>query len=270
MDKLKGNFDLLDDSARKGSMEKEFKAKMKTTQFAIEGVKQAASETGISLTQAFLPSIQIISGVFQSGAHHILAFQQQFPQLSNGIVMVSVGLIGFRLAWLATSFVMGQYRAQATAIRLLLASQNAQLVINKTTMLLSAGATGTMAAGQWMLNAAMSANPIGLVIAGLAALVAIGYLVYPNFGLGSFYARLCGKVPAQILLFATGPVGWLINAGIGLIANWDTVKAWFVTLWEDPSTAIDQFCNYIKSQFDGALNWLGEKWDWVKRILASR
>ncbi|MGL5270183.1 MAG: phage tail tape measure protein [Selenomonadaceae bacterium] len=270
MDKLKGNFDLLDDSARKGSMEKEFQAKMKTTQFAIEGVKQAASETGISLTQAFLPSIQVISGVFQSGAHHILAFQQQFPQLSNGIVMVGVGLIGFRLAWLATSFAMGQYRAQATSIRLLLAGQNAQMVINKTTMLLSAGATRTMAAGQWALNAAMSANPIGLVIAGVAALVAIGYVVYQNFDTVRALCTTMWESPtAQILLFAMGPVGWLINAGIGLIANWDTVKAWFVTLWEDPSTAIDQFCNYIKSQFDGALNWLGEKWDWVKGIFSQ-
>lgn len=42
-----------------------------------------------------------------------------------------------------------------------------------------------------------------------------------------------------------------------------------MTLWEDPSTAIDQFCNYIKSQFDGALNWLGEKWDWVKGIFSQ-
>lgn len=38
-----------------------------------------------------------------------------------------------------------------------------------------------MAAAQWALNAAMSANPIGLVIAGIAALIAIGVLLYKNW-----------------------------------------------------------------------------------------
>ena len=40
-------------------------------------------------------------------------------------------------------------------------------------------ATGTVA--QWAMNAAMSANPIGLVIAGIAGLIAIGVLLYRNW-----------------------------------------------------------------------------------------
>lgn len=105
------------------------------------------------------------------------------------------------------------------AIIALEARHNAALAIGRAQALLSAGATKTMTAGQWMLNTAMSANPIGLVIAGLAALVGVGYLVYQNFDTVRALCTTMWESPtAQILLFAAGPVGWLINAGIGLIA----------------------------------------------------
>ena len=40
--------------------------------------------------------------------------------------------------------------------------------------------TGAMTVAQWVLNAAMSANPIGLVIAIIVALVAAIVLAYKN------------------------------------------------------------------------------------------
>jgi len=270
MDKLRGNMDLLNDSARQGSMEKEFAAKLKLTASSIDAVKQSAAETGISLGQVFLPAIVQVSAVFQAGAQHLAAFRQEHPQLTNVIIIATAGLVGFRLAWLATSFTMNQYKDTVDGIKLLLASQNAQMVINKTSMLLSAGATKTVAVAQWAWNAAMTANPIGLVIVGVGALIAAGYLLYQNWDtVKTFFVDMWNSPTAKLLFFATGPIGWLIGAGVGLIANWDTVKVWFVTLWNEPSAAVDQFCSYIRSQFDGALNWLGDKWNWVKNMFSS-
>jgi len=40
---------------------------------------------------------------------------------------------------------------------------------------------GSAAAAQWIWNAALSANPIGLVIAGIAAFGALAYTVYKNW-----------------------------------------------------------------------------------------
>lgn len=42
-------------------------------------------------------------------------------------------------------------------------------------------ASKAWAAAQWLLNAAMNANPIGLIVAGIAALIAVGVLVVKNW-----------------------------------------------------------------------------------------
>ncbi|WP_094607730.1 hypothetical protein SPSIL_009080 [Sporomusa silvacetica DSM 10669] len=255
MDKLRGNMDLLNDSARQGSMEKEFAAKLKLTASSIDAVKQSTAETGISLGQVFLPAIVQISGAFQAGAQHLAAFRQEHPQLTNAIVITTAGLVGFRLAWLATSFSINQYKDTVAGVKLLLASQNAQMVINKTSMLMSAGASKAAAAGQWLFNASLYGCPVVWIVAGLAAIVAAGYLLYQNFDkVKAFCETMWDNPTAKILFFVTGPIGLLVGAGVGIIANWETVKAWFVTLWNDPSAAVGQFTSYVQSKFSNAYN----------------
>ena len=226
MDKLKGNFDLLNDAARVGSMEKEFRAKMQTSQFAIEGVKTEAALTAITLTQVFLPSIQMVSGMLQTGAQHIQLFQQQYPELSNGIMSAGVSLVGFRVAWLSVTFVMNQYKAQAEAIRLLLASQNAQLVINKTAMVLSTGAMKAATAAQWALNVAMNANPLGLIVLGLAAIVGVSYVLYKNWDsitafMGNSWQTLSTTISGAWVVVVSGlDTGWArIKTGAASVGN---------------------------------------------------
>lgn len=48
----------------------------------------------------------------------------------------------------------------------------------KVGMLAAEGATKLVTAGQWLLNAAMSANPIGLVVIGITALIAVFVLLW--------------------------------------------------------------------------------------------
>ena len=52
-----------------------------------------------------------------------------------------------------------------------------------------------------------------------------------------------------LIAFMTGPLGWLVAAGVGLIANWDSVKQWFILLWNEPGAAIDIFVEMIRSKF---------------------
>lgn len=69
---------------------------------------------------------------------------------------------------------------------------------------------------QWLLNAAMTANPIGLIVAAIVALVAIiavAIKYYDQFG-------------AAILL-VMGPIGWVISGIMTIRDHWDSITKAF-------------------------------------------
>jgi hypothetical protein len=129
------------------------------------------------------------------------------------------------------------------------------------TFALNAGAIATkgIAAAQWLVNAAMSANPIGLVVAGVVALIAAGVLLWKNWDTISAKARELwagftnlldnmGGFGAAIKGFAGG---WFASIS-GVFTN---VKGVFTGL-----------IDFVKNVFTG--NWAGA-WNAVKSIFAN-
>ena len=117
-----------------------------------------------------------------------------------------------------------------------------------------AAATGTLTVKQWLLNAAMNANPIGLVITAIALLVGGIWLLCKNWDLVKrktmeLWKKLdehpLGKVLKFIIKFGT-PIGSMINAFLFLkdiiTQNWDTIKSFAMTLWDNLVGAF----NYVK------------------------
>lgn len=82
-------------------------------------------------------------------------------------------------------------------------------------------ATGLWTATQWLLNVAMNANPIGVVVAAIVAAVAaiagIAYLIYDN---------------------------------------WEPISEFFSGLWENLKTGFFSVVDWVKSGFTAAWNWL--------------
>ena len=68
-----------------------------------------------------------------------------------------------------------------TAINGLLMLNNTLQITSKIATIASTAATGTATAAQWLLNAALDANPIGIVVLALAGLVAGIYLLDQKF-----------------------------------------------------------------------------------------
>lgn len=73
-------------------------------------------------------------------------------------------------------------------------------------------------------------------------------------------------------LFAC-PIAWvaaaLVAAGYLIYTNWDTLKAFFVTLWDDPQVALQQFIDGVKNKFQEAYAWIMEKWGAIKNFIST-
>lgn len=113
----------------------------------------------------------------------------------------------------------------------------AGMVAERAAKVAGIAVTGAMAAAQWALNAAMTANPIGLIVIGIAALVAGLVLAYKKSDTfrrivtGAFDAVkgaalwafnwIKGHWPL-LLAIITGPFGIAVYV---IAKNWDRIKA---------------------------------------------
>lgn len=128
-----------------------------------------------------------------------------------------------------------------------------------------AAATETLTVKQWLLNAAMNANPIGIVIGAIAILVGGIWLLCKNWDLVKrktmeLWKKLdehpLGKVLKFIIKFGN-PIGVMINAFLFLkdviTQNWDTIKSFAMTLWDNLVGAF----NYVKDVILGVCDVVG-------------
>lgn len=90
-----------------------------------------------------------------------------------------VGLAAYIQGWAALASGMANFVVPAMqSLTIANAKAVAGTVASKTALIASGAAAKVAAAGQWLLNAALTANPIGVVVMAIAALVAAFVLAY--------------------------------------------------------------------------------------------
>ena len=158
---------------------------MKTgAQAVISGAKLAAS---------------FVASVVKSGVQAALAAPKIIGSFVAGIV--KTGIESVRTAATMTGkliVAIAQYAAQGWKAVASIAATSAAWVAQKAAMVASSVAAKAAAAAQWLLNAAMNANPIGVVIALVLALVAAFVILwnkckpFRDFWIGTFNAIASG------------------------------------------------------------------------------
>ena len=136
-----------------------------------------------------------------------------------------------------------------------------QLVLYHGKQLAIAVATKAWTAAQWLWNAAMNANPIGLIVAGIAGLIAAGYWLYQNWD------SVCAGIVAAW--------NWLWNT---IKSFWDWLSGLFS--WDGLTAGFDGACALIASGWEGlkksfvqpfavAWDWLTSGWESAKGIISG-
>lgn len=163
--------------------------------------------------------------------------------------------------------------------------KNAAATAWSTTTQLAAGAAAkVMAAGQWLLNAALTANPIGLIVVGVAALIAVFVLAWKN---SETFRRVVTAAWEGIKSAAMTVVGWfqtyvwptlqkVIGFVIGyyklLFTVWSNVVKWIIekgaaviTWFRELPGKIGEFfkglADTVAAPFKSAFNLIANLWN---------
>jgi len=194
-----------------------FELQMKATQIAI-------GQGFLPVLEAALPIMTAFGALAKDHATTISALMKVVLVLSGAILALNAGLKVYNTVTDTAAAVTRIY----------------QSIVQSTTLKVVAirVATAAYAAAQWLLNAAMSANPIGLLVVALAALTAGLILAYKN---SQTFRNIVGSL-----------MGWISGTAIaiwhGLTAAVNALPAAFRAVWTVASTLLNVYFLPLKVQ----------------------
>jgi hypothetical protein len=112
---------------------------------------------------------------------------------------------------------------------------------------------------QWAINAAMTANPIGAIIVGVTAVIAlVAGLIYYWEDLQSWVGKTTGGLfdMWDVLLLFTGPYGWMLLAVKKIYDHWDSIKGVIVDVWNYLSEGVSNLTGGFFDLWDVILSGL--------------
>lgn len=144
--------------------------------------KMAVGEAGTELLITLQPALEAVAGLFKSAGVGLKTFVEFLREHSEVVKAVGVA-VGVLVAGLIVY--NGVMKAKAILDVISIAYTNAQALasaIYGTAAEASAGKVGLVTLAQWAWNAALTANPIGIVVVAIGALIAGVVYAYESFG----------------------------------------------------------------------------------------
>lgn len=149
----------------------------------------------------------------------------------------------------------GARTAATNATLAAMVREKAAAVASTAVMLAQKAALGVATAAQWLFNAAMSANPVALVVIAIAALIAGVILAYNNIGWFKDFVdasfKFIGEVVANIVNFFKTAWELAVMAVTVYIQVWIVI---FQTIIGIAIVVITNVVNFFKDAWDNSIN----------------
>lgn len=213
---------------------------------AVQNMKTTAAELADGLLQKYSPqieaAIQKITDLIDEYApkveNGIDWMTKHLPELEAGIIGIGVAFATWKVAGLIT------------AITTALAGMSAAEVV--------------AAAKTWLLNAAMAANPIGLVIAAIAGLVAAFVVLWNKSDkFREFWINLWEKIKVSAAVVIEFIKIAFKNTWDAIKKVWDVAGKYFETVWKAIKLVFSVVKNVLTGNFSDAWNGIKAIWSLV-------
>lgn len=213
---------------------------------AVQNMKTTAAELADGLLQKYSPqieaAIQKITDLIDEYAPKVEDgidwMTEHLPEIEAGIVGIGVAFATWKVAGLIT------------AITTALAGMSAAEVV--------------AAAKTWLLNAAMAANPIGLVVAAIAGLVAAFVVLWNKSDkFREFWINLWEKIKVSAAVVIEFIKIAFKNTWEAIKKVWDVAGKYFETVWKAIKLVFSVVKNVLTGNFSDAWNGIKAIWSIV-------
>ena len=267
---------LVNDKGAIGSTDEAMKAKLATTKSGLERLTQSFITLGVTIGEAFLPTLNLIISGLSKVANSIIAFTKAYPNFSKALFGIAGGMLAIitvapmlKILWWSLNMAWQQVKILGTGISFLNSvfklKYLSTLKLNAAYLITAARMKAT-AAATWIANTAGKAWA--------ATMAAVR---------GASLAAAAGIKIMRLALISTGIGALVVALGAGaawIIENWDKVKAFFENIWESVkpywkatsnffSSIFDSVVEWWRSIFGGFFDWISEKFQWVVDTVSS-
>lgn len=156
--------ELANGAAAKGSMSREFQARLQTTNAQWQLMKNRVEEVAVNLGSVLLPAINDTFGAISPLVTAVADFARDNPKVTKAIVGTAVALTTLKLSSLAAGYAFTFLKGGALQVSKAFAMARAGMVLASTAMPMVA--TGIRAIGLAFVSTGIGALVVGLAIAG--------------------------------------------------------------------------------------------------------
>jgi TP901 family phage tail tape measure protein len=221
--------------AAKGSMGREFAARLQTTNAQWQITKNRVNELAVNIGSVLLPALNETFSVIGPVVSKVADWARENPKVTQAIVGTAVALTSLKLATLAAGYAFTFVRGGALALASVLPRLQAQAALLPTRLGLMGLKLGEVAMGVRALGMALVTTPIGAIIAGIAL---GGLMIYRHWdGVAAFLGGVFAGIKEGL-----APVGQAFSA------LWEALKP-------------------LHPIFDALGTALGMAWGWFTKLL---